>query len=241
MRFLPPRRRTGLGFRSRARHVTLQLSLGVRPPSEAGMGFLRPVTYGRAASAGRTVGRSRAVARVCPAPPSPEPMPPTPRRALRRFGPLASALALAGCLDIAAPPDIGGGRLVGISMTSDAVVEVGDTVRLAASGNVSGLIGMLMYDPLADAAWAVTDTTIARVEPVPPRAEDSIQYARARLTGVRRGAVQVVVTAGGVRSEAPARVVPVAARIALRAPRHASPSSCRSPSRSARRPEAPAT
>jgi hypothetical protein len=142
-----------------------------------------------------------------------------PRRALRHVGLLAGAAALAACIDIAAPPDIGGGRLIGISMTSDAVVEVGDTVRLAASGNVSGIIGMLAYDPLPDAEWAVSDTTVARVERILAGPEDSIPYARARLTGVRPGVVQVAVTARGVRGEAPARVVPVVARIALRASR----------------------
>jgi len=142
-----------------------------------------------------------------------------PRRALRHVGLLAGAAALAACIDIAAPPDIGGGRLIGISMTSDAVVEVGDTIRLAASGNVSGIIGMLAYDPLPDAEWAVSDTTVARVERILAGPEDSIPYARARLTGVRPGVVQVAVTARGVRGEAPARVVPVVARIALRASR----------------------
>ena len=86
---------------------------------------------------------------------------------LRRIIPPAVALALTACADLTGL-DFVGGHLTSISVDHGAIVEVGDTVRLSATGSVDGLIGLFSYDRLLDASWAISDPTIAQLQLLPP-------------------------------------------------------------------------
>jgi hypothetical protein len=142
-----------------------------------------------------------------------------PLRTLSRLIPLAVALVLTACVDVTGL-DIAGGHLISISVHEGTVVEIGDTVRLTATGSVDGLLGIFSYDPLLDAVWAVSDPTIARVEPLPPPPpEDSFPRARTLIRGRRLGSVQVTASARGVTGDATVRVIPVVATIQVRATR----------------------
>lgn len=142
-----------------------------------------------------------------------------PLRTLSRLIPLAVALVLTACVDVTGL-DIAGGHLISISVHEGTVVEIGDTVRLTATGSVDGLLGIFSYDPLLDAVWAVSDPTIARVEPLPPPPpEDSFPQARTLIRGRRLGSVQVTASARGVTGDATVRVIPVVATIQVRATR----------------------
>lgn len=140
-------------------------------------------------------------------------------RVRRRLFPLAVALGLGACIDFTGL-DIAGGHLISIWVDQGGVVEVGDTLRLTASGNVDGLLGIWSYDPILDARWAVSDPAIAQVVPLPPPPKgDSFPTARTLIRGLRPGAVHVSATARGVRGEAIVRVFPVVATIQMRATR----------------------
>jgi hypothetical protein len=141
----------------------------------------------------------------------------TPLGSLQRLAPLAITTLFGACFDTTTLTDItGGGRL--LSITVDAgVVEVADTVRLTASGNVSGVLGLLTYDPVLDAQWAVADPTVARLEPLPPPPpEDSFPMARTLVRGLRPGTTRVTATARGKTGEATVRVFPILGAIHLR-------------------------
>lgn len=138
---------------------------------------------------------------------------------LPRFIPLAVVLVLGACVDFTGL-DIAGGHLLSISV-DNGVVEVGDTVRLTAAGNVDGIVGILSYDPVLDARWAVSDSAIALVQALPlPPPEDSFPRARALIRGRRPGAVTVTATARGKSGEATVRVIPVVVTIQVRAARY---------------------
>jgi hypothetical protein len=140
-------------------------------------------------------------------------------RSLRRFIPLAVALVPGACVDLTGL-DIAGGHLLSISVYQGAVVEVGDTVRLTATGSVDGLIGIFSYDRLLDARWAVSDPTIAQLQPLPPPPpEDSSTTAQTLIRGQRPGTAQVTATARGITGEATVRVIPVVGTIRVRAAR----------------------
>ena len=141
-------------------------------------------------------------------------------RALRRLLPLAAvALALGACVDFTSL-DVAGGHLVSIGVNHGGVVEVGDTIRLTATGDVDGLLGLFSYDPLLDARWSVSDPTIAQLEPLPPPPkDDSFPKARTLIRGVRPGTVHVTATARGVSGDAIVRVFPVVSTIQLRSAR----------------------
>jgi hypothetical protein len=142
-----------------------------------------------------------------------------PFRAVRRLLSLAVPLTLAACVDFTALNsglDIGGGHLVSISVAQSSVVEVGDTIRLTATGNLDGLLGMLSYDPILDARWSVSDPTVARLEPLPPPPkEDSFPKARTLIRGMQPGTVHVTATARGLSGEAIVRVFPAVSTIQL--------------------------
>ena len=138
---------------------------------------------------------------------------------LRRIIPPAVALALTACADLTGL-DFVGGHLTSISVDHGAIVEVGDTVRLSATGSVDGLIGLFSYDRLLDASWAISDPTIAQLQPLPPPPpEDSSTPTRTLVRGRRPGTVTVTATARGLSGEAPVRVIPVVATIQVRAAR----------------------
>ncbi len=135
--------------------------------------------------------------------------------ALRRLTLLVAVVVPFACADLTGLNDIFGGRLVGINV-DHALVEVGDTVRVTASGTIDGLIGLLSYAPILDAVWATSDATIARIELLPPPPPtDSFPRARALIRGVRPGTARVTATSGGITGEATARVIPVLASIQL--------------------------
>jgi hypothetical protein len=138
---------------------------------------------------------------------------------LRCIVPLLCAVALSACIDFTGL-DIAGGHLTGIDVTKGTVVEVGDTVRLTAAGDIDGLVGWFSYDPVLDARWTVSNPSIARLEPLPPPPkEDSFPKARTLVRGVSAGTVRVIATARGVSGEATVRVFPVVGTLALRAER----------------------
>lgn len=135
----------------------------------------------------------------------------TPRARVR--APLAllivPAMALGGCnlqLPSEGGLDIAGGQLESIDVSGDTLLVVGDSTRLSATGSVSGLLGMLSYDPLNDARWSVSDPSLATIRALPPIPNDSFPAARAMMHGVRAGSVTVTVSARGIRGTRTIRV-----------------------------------
>lgn len=129
-------------------------------------------------------------------------------RRRRSLGLATLALLSAACVDFTGA-DFGGGRLISISVTQGESVAVGDTVRLHASGNLDGLIGLLSYDPVRDAKWSVSDPSIAVLESVPPPPpSDTTWTGMVLVRGRRPGDVTVTATARGVRGSAVVSVVP---------------------------------
>jgi hypothetical protein len=119
----------------------------------------------------------------------------------------ASTVAVSGCIDLTGLGDVGG-RLVGIDVApSNAMVVVGDTVRVV-TGYVDGLYALFAYDRLLDAVWTVSDPSVAWVESSPIAVEgDTITKASARIHGVNIGTVRVTVTARGVSGDATVHVI----------------------------------
>lgn len=140
-------------------------------------------------------------------------------RPLRRFILLVAALVPIACADLTGL-DFVGGRLLSISVYKSGIVEVGDTVRLTATGAVDGLIGIFAYDRLLDARWAVSDPTIAQLQLLPPPPpEDSTTTAQTLVRGLKPGNAHVTATARGITGDATVRIIPVVGTIRLRAPR----------------------
>lgn len=140
---------------------------------------------------------------------------------LRRVIPLGVALMLTACVDFTGL-DIAGGHLTSISVDHGAIVEVGDTVRLSATGGVDGIIGLLAYDRLLDATWTISDPTIAQLQLLPaplPPPQDSSTPTRTLVRGRRPGTVTVTASARGLSGAAPVRVIPVVATIQVRTTR----------------------
>ena len=111
---------------------------------------------------------------------------------------IALVVLLAGCSPIT-NPFADEGRLTRIEVSGDTLVAVGDTIRLSARGTVGGIIGMLSYDRVLDAAWTVSDAATASYTPVVLTPSDSTSGSTIRLTGLRAGDVQVSASARGVR------------------------------------------
>jgi hypothetical protein len=134
----------------------------------------------------------------------------------RRIIPLAVTLFLTACLDFTGL-DVGGGHLTSISVDHGAIVEVRDTVRLSATGNVDGIIGLLFYDRLLDARWTISDATIAQLLTLPlPPPQDSSTPTQILVRGLRPGTVTVTASARGLSGMAPLRVIPVIGTIQVR-------------------------
>jgi len=138
-------------------------------------------------------------------------------RVFRAFAPLT---ILAACVDVTGVQDmLGGGRLLSIGVAG-GVVEVGDTVRLTATGKPSGIIGMFTYDRLLDARWSVSDPSIAQIQPLPPPLpDDSVSPTRTLVRGLRLGSTSVIAAARGVKGQAMVRVIPVLRTVQVRATR----------------------
>jgi hypothetical protein len=134
----------------------------------------------------------------------------------RHIIPLAVTLFLTACVDLTGL-DIAGGHLTSISVDG-GIVEVGDTVRLSATGSVDGIIGIFSYDRLLDARWAISDPKIAQLQPLPlPPQQDSSTPTQTLVRGLRPGTVTVTASARGLSGNAPFRVIPVVATIQVRA------------------------
>ena len=111
-------------------------------------------------------------------------------------------------LDISGFTEAFSSNLTAIGVTSGGIVEVGDTVRLDATGSVSGLIGIFSYAPILDAVWSVSDPSIAGLELLPPPPpEDSYPHARVLVHGLQPGKVTLSAQSQGIRGSAEVRVI----------------------------------
>jgi hypothetical protein len=131
---------------------------------------------------------------------------------------IAATLAVTACkaLDLSGLSEVLSSDLTAIGVTSGGVVEVGDTIRLEASGSVSGLIGILSYAPVLDAEWSVSNPLVARLITLPPPPpEDSFPRARMLVQGLQLGKVTVTAQSHGIRGSADVRVIQIA-RIEIR-------------------------
>jgi hypothetical protein len=132
---------------------------------------------------------------------------------------IATTLSITACkaLDLSGLSEVFSSNLTAISVTSGGIVEVGDTIRLEASGSVSGLIGIFSYAPIPDAEWSVSSPLVARLITLPPPPpEDSFPHARILVQGVQPGKVTVYAQAHGIRGGADVRVIPQIDRIEIR-------------------------
>jgi hypothetical protein len=84
-----------------------------------------------------------------------------------------------------------------ISLGGPSTVQVGDTIRLTASGSVTGLIGFLLIDRIPDGKFTVSDATIAAILPFNPPPGDTTSFASVRVEGLKIGRVEVTVRARG--------------------------------------------
>jgi hypothetical protein len=123
---------------------------------------------------------------------------------------IATTLATTACkaLDFSGLSEVFSSNLTAIAVTSGGVVEVGDTIRLEASGSVSGLIGIFSYAPVLDAEWSVSDPRVAKLIALPPPLpEDSFPRARILVQGEQPGKATVSAQSHGIRGTADVRVV----------------------------------
>ena len=129
---------------------------------------------------------------------------------LRYLVGLSATLGLTACTDLTGL-DFAGGRLQSITVRASgpAVVEVGDTIRLTATGTVDGLLGLFNYAPILDAIWATSDPSVARLEALPPPpVDDPAPSARTLVRGVAPGTARVSASSSGVMGEVTVRVIP---------------------------------
>lgn len=123
-----------------------------------------------------------------------------------RIGALILATTfLAGC-DLGVL-DLAGGNLQKISLGGPSVVQVGDTIRLTASGTVDGLLGLLFLDRLLDARFTVSDPTVASISPFIPPKGDSTSFASVLVKGLKVGRVNVTASEGSKSDTHPVDVV----------------------------------
>jgi hypothetical protein len=120
-----------------------------------------------------------------------------------------STMLMAGCkLDFAAATG-GATELDRISLSGPSTVQVGDTIRLTASGSVTGLAGLLFLDPIRDGEFSVSDATIASILPFNPPPGDTTSLASVRVKGLKAGSVQVTVRARGKSDTHSIAVTPI--------------------------------
>ena len=119
---------------------------------------------------------------------------------------LIGTALISGCnLDLTG---VAGGStgLISISLTGPSTVQVGDTIRLSASGSPNGLIGFLVLDPIRDGKFTVSDATIAAIIPLIPPPGDTTSVASVRVQGLKSGSVLVTVSARGKSATHPVEV-----------------------------------
>ena len=123
----------------------------------------------------------------------------------------AGIVASVGACDLSSPAGLFEAPLREIDLGPSVVLEVGDTTTITAIGYVGGVLGILMYDPLRDAVWRVSDSSIVRLERLPPPAPtDSYPKARVRLRAVAPGRALIVAFARGFADTVTADVEPAA-------------------------------
>lgn len=123
---------------------------------------------------------------------------------------IGAMLTITACkaLDLSGLSEVFSSNLTAIGVTSGGVVEVGDTIRLEASGSVSGLIGIFSYAPVLDAEWSISNPLVARLITLPPPPpEDSFPRARILVQGLQLGKVTVTAQSHGIRGSADVRVI----------------------------------
>ena len=103
--------------------------------------------------------------------------------------------------------DLAGGNLQKVSLSGPSVVQVGDTIRLTASGSVDGLLGLMFLDRLLDARFTVSDPTVASISPFIPPKGDTTSFASVLVQGRKVGRVNVTVTDGSKSDTHPVDVV----------------------------------
>ncbi len=134
---------------------------------------------------------------------------------------IATTLAVTGCkaLDLSGLSEVFSSNLTAVHVTG-GIVEVDDTLRLEASGSVSGLIGIFSYAPVLDAEWSVSNPLVVRLIALPPPPpEDSFPRARILVRGLQPGNVTVSVQSHGIRGGAEVRVIPPIDRMEVRTSR----------------------
>jgi len=130
---------------------------------------------------------------------------------------ILAAITSCNALDMSGLSEVYSSDLSSIGVTSEGMVEVGDTLRLGAWGGVSGLIGIFSYDPVLDTQWSVSNALIARLETLPPPPpEDSFPHARVLVRGLQPGKVTVSAQARGISGSAEVRVIQRIAHIDVR-------------------------
>ena len=93
-----------------------------------------------------------------------------------------------------------------ISLMGPSTVQVGDTIRLTAYGDVTGIIGYLLIDRITDGRFTVSDPAIAAIVPFNPPSGDTTSFASVRVEGLKSGSVQVTVSARGKSATHPVQV-----------------------------------
>jgi hypothetical protein len=117
-----------------------------------------------------------------------------------------STAFMAGCnFDLS---EIFGSELQKISLSGPDIVSVGDTVRLTASGTVTGVVGLLFVDPIRDDRFGVSDPTVVMITPFNPPSGDTTSFASVNVKGLKVGTAQVTVTARGKSATHSVQVVP---------------------------------
>ena len=130
------------------------------------------------------------------------------RSQLARVAAVTLATAFLGACDMSSLGiDIAGGGLEKISLSGPSVVQVGDTIRLTASGSVTGLIGLLFLDRILDARFTVSDPNIATIQAFIPPKGDTTSFASVLVRGEKVGRVDVKVSARSKSDMHPVDVV----------------------------------
>lgn len=124
----------------------------------------------------------------------------------RLITPAMAALLLGACGGNITNPFADEGRLESIAISGASVVQVGDTIRLSATGKVGGITGIFYRDRVPDARWTVSDPTIASVTSIEIAPGDTTSHGAVLVRGLRAGDVQVTATARRVAGSAAVHV-----------------------------------
>lgn len=118
---------------------------------------------------------------------------------------LLGVVSLEACGNVTSPFDFS--HLTSISISGDSVVQVGDTIRLSASGKDEAIIWVTPDDRVLDARWTVSNPAVASLTPVILAPGDTTSGSAVLLRGLRTGTVQVTAAARGVSGERSVTVI----------------------------------